>query len=107
MDRLRRRRIQFAGQQLAFRFTTPWELEGKEVAPLREVTPMKVKVEINQTDVDGDYGSVDGICLVCTRCGHDVNVAGIGEASARRGAAMLHEECPMNENNFYDVDHWE
>ena len=67
---------------------------------------MQVDVEILQTDVEGDYAQVDGLCLVCNRCGHEVEVAGTGNASARRGAAMLREECPKGENNYYKADYW-
>jgi hypothetical protein len=67
---------------------------------------MKVSVEIYQTDVEGDYGQVDGLCLSCHRCGHEVEVAGTSSASALRGAVMLREECPYDENNYYDVDYW-
>ena len=67
---------------------------------------MRVNVEIDITDVDGDYGQAEGLCLLCQRCGHEVEVAGLSADSARRGAAMLREECPNGEKNFYDVDHW-
>ena len=68
---------------------------------------MRVDVEIDQADVEGDDGQVEGLCLVCARCGHEVKVAGTTGASARRGAIMLREECPKGESNFYDVDYWE
>lgn len=66
---------------------------------------MKVSVEIDQEELEGDYGGyVDGIHLTCDRCGHEVTVFGTAGASARRGAAMLGEECPNGESNYYDVD---
>jgi riboflavin synthase alpha subunit len=67
---------------------------------------MHVSVDIDQVDVDGDYTSVDGLCLTCSKCGHSVEVFGTSEASAKRGAIMLREQCPNNESNYYDVDHW-
>ena len=67
---------------------------------------MQVNVDIHQTDVEGDHGQVDGLCLVCEKCGHEVEVPGASGASARRGAVMLRDECPRGENNFYDVDYW-
>jgi hypothetical protein len=67
---------------------------------------MRVSVDIEQTDVEGDYGTVDGIRLTCERCGHSVEVAGTSDRSARRGAIMLREECPEGEDNFYDADWW-
>lgn len=71
------------------------------------MTFMRVNVEIHHTDVEGDYAQVDGLCLVCERCGHEVEVAGTTGASARRGAVMLREECPNGEDNFYDVGSWD
>jgi hypothetical protein len=67
---------------------------------------MRVNVAIHHTDVEGDYAQVDGLCLVCERCGHEVKVAGTGSASARRGAIMLRDECPNDEENFYNVGNW-
>jgi hypothetical protein len=67
---------------------------------------MRVSVDIEQADVEGDYGTVDGIRLTCERCGHAVEVAGTSDRSARRGAIMLREECPEGEDNFYDADWW-
>lgn len=68
---------------------------------------MRVSVDIAYADVEGDYGTVDGICLTCERCDHSVEVAGTSDRSARRGAIMLREECPEGEDNYYDVDWWE
>lgn len=67
---------------------------------------MKVEVEISHTDVEGDYGPMDGLCLVCQRCGHHVEVRGTSGASASYGAVLFHKECPNSENNFYDVAYW-
>lgn len=67
---------------------------------------MLVSVDIDQVDVEGDYSSVDGLCVRCSRCGHSVEVFGTGSASARRGAIMLREQCPNDEANYYDVDYW-
>src|SRR5262245_146246 len=68
---------------------------------------MRVHVEIDHTDVETDDGQMEGLYLVCARCGHEVKVAGTTGASARRGAIMLREECPKGESNFYDVEYWE
>jgi hypothetical protein len=84
----------------------PADRPVRPVRPTKPI-PMRVKVEIDHTDIDADYGSVDGLCLVCKRCGYEVGVAGTSGDSARRGAVMLREECPRGENNFYEVDHWE
>jgi len=62
----------------------------------------KVKFEVQYTTLEGDYGDVDGIELICQKCGHSVEVFGEGESSIKRGAATLNEECPSGENNFYE-----
>ena len=67
---------------------------------------MKVSVEVYETTTEGEYGDVPCLDLTCPRCGHSVQVYGSEEASAKRGALMLREECPRGENNFYDIsDH--
>lgn len=65
---------------------------------------MKVDTEWENIDVEGDYGSVDGIRVTCDRCGHSVESGGTGSASFRRCAALLRDECPKGEDNFYIVD---
>lgn len=67
---------------------------------------MRIHADVDYADVDGDYGIVEGLCVTCTRCGHEVEVGGTGEASALRGACMLRDERPRGESNFYLVD-WE
>ena len=67
---------------------------------------MKVSVDIFEEELDGDYGTVAGLCLTCSRCGHSVEVFGVEYVSASRGAVMLRAECPRNEQSFYDVSHW-
>jgi hypothetical protein len=67
---------------------------------------MNVTVDISEEELDGDHGSVPGLRLTCERCGHSVEVFGTHDASARRGAIMLRDECPNGENNYYDVSGW-
>jgi hypothetical protein len=63
-----------------------------------------VRADVEETDMAGDYGPVAGLLVTCSRCGHQVEVFGTSEASARRGAVMLAEECPGRKRNFYEVD---
>jgi hypothetical protein len=65
---------------------------------------MQVNVEIEEDEFDGDHTTVAGLRVTCPRCGHEVEVFGTDERSAKRGAVMLREECPRGESNFYNVD---
>lgn len=68
---------------------------------------MRVEVEIYEDEVESDTGrDIPGLRLTCGRCGYEVAVWGTSDRSAKRGAAMLAEECPQGEKNYYDVDHW-
>ncbi len=62
----------------------------------------RVSFEVCYDTLDGDYGSVDGITATCSKCGHQVEVFGTGEASIRRAAIKLRDECPNGEANFYE-----
>lgn len=59
---------------------------------------------IEEVELEGDHGVVPGLEVVCQRCGHTVKVFGTDEASAKRAAVMLREECPEGEDNFYAID---
>jgi hypothetical protein len=61
----------------------------------------RVRCEVEDIDIEGDYGDVPGVCVRCTRCQHAVEVYGTSGASIRRGLATLREECPGDEDNFY------
>lgn len=63
----------------------------------------KVKFETTHTTLENDYGrEQDGIVVTCSKCGHQVEVFGDDERSIKRGAATLNDECPLEENNFYE-----
>jgi hypothetical protein len=62
----------------------------------------RVLFTIEEEELDGDYGvCVPGLIVTCSRCGHSVEVFGTEEASVKRGAVMLREECPRGDKNFY------
>ncbi len=64
---------------------------------------MKIYLSFEEVTLDGDYGPVDGLIATCTNCGHEVEVFGTEESSVERAAALMREECPKNEKNFYDI----
>jgi hypothetical protein len=63
----------------------------------------RVSTTIQYVDLDGDYGSVDGVQVSCDRCGHYEESFGTGDGSLKRCALLLRENCPQGENNYYDV----
>lgn len=62
---------------------------------------MRVPIDISEEDLDGDYGTIPGLVITCTRRRHSVEVFGTEDNSVKRGAVMLREECPFDEDNFY------
>jgi hypothetical protein len=64
---------------------------------------MRVEIDISEEEMDGDYGAVRGLIITCTRCRHSVEVFGTKENSVKRGAVMLRDECPFDEDNCYSA----
>lgn len=62
---------------------------------------MRVECAVDEIELDGDYGTVAGLCVTCGRCGHSVEVFGTSDRSVRAGLVMLREQCPEGESNFY------
>jgi hypothetical protein len=67
---------------------------------------MKIEVDIIEDEVDFDGRFVEGLIIICRKCGHAVHVAGRSSSSARRAAADMRSECPEQLNNFYDAGWW-
>ena len=65
---------------------------------------MQVDVEISYADLEGERRPVPGVVARCTRCDHTVESFGTSGRSIRRCLALLREECPMDEENFYVAD---
>jgi hypothetical protein len=61
----------------------------------------RVLCEVEETELDGDYSTVEGVCATCSRCGHETESYGTTDASVKRCLAMLRDECPNGERNFY------
>jgi len=60
-----------------------------------------VPCDIEEVELEGDYGVVDGVRAHCTRCGHQTESFGRGENSKTRCLALMREECPNAEHNYY------
>ncbi len=63
---------------------------------------MNVPCSIDETTLDGDYGEVEGVCAECSRCSHTTESFGTGDASRRRCLALMRDECPNGEANYYE-----
>ena len=63
---------------------------------------MKVRCDVAPVELEGDYVAVvEGVCATCSRCGHETESYGTTDASVRRCLALLHDECPNHEDNYY------
>jgi hypothetical protein len=62
---------------------------------------VRVLADVEQTEMEGEYGPVDGMCATCRRCGYQTESFGTSEGSINRCLALMREECPEGENNFY------
>lgn len=66
---------------------------------------MKVDCEVEETELEGENGrDIAGVCVTCSRCGHETESYGTGLASIRRCLVLLREECPNGESNFYEAE---
>jgi len=62
----------------------------------------KVECEIDYTtDENDDNRKVDCVIVTCLKCGHETRSWGHGDACVKRCMAVMNEECPESENNFY------
>ena len=71
---------------------------------LLEGFPMKVSCSVEEVELDGGYGLVPGIEVECQRCNHITESFGTSERSVKRCLALMREECPEDESNFYVAD---
>jgi hypothetical protein len=61
----------------------------------------RVPCVVEAVELEGDYRPVEGVEAACTRCGHVTESFGTSDASIRRCLALMREECPRNEQNYY------
>lgn len=65
----------------------------------------RVEVGIDETILTNDDGNdVEGICATCSLCGHQTESYGTSEKSVKRCLALMREECPEEQANFYVED---
>lgn len=65
----------------------------------------RVQCKVEETDLENDDGrEVEGVIVTCLECGHQTESFGTSERSIKRCLALMCEECPEGENNFYVAD---
>lgn len=64
----------------------------------------RIRVTCEETMLQGDYKEISGIIATCSHCGHTVEVFGTSDASYKRAAVTMREECPKEMRNFYEVE---
>lgn len=62
---------------------------------------MRIPCDIDEVELDGDYGPIDGVQAACLRCGHVTESFGTSDDSRKRCLVLMREECPRRENHFY------
>ena len=63
---------------------------------------MEVEVDIKEVEIENEDGrEQEGVCATCSLCDHETESFGTGDASRRRCLALMREECPMGESNYY------
>lgn len=62
----------------------------------------QVNCTVEEVDAPGSSGKpVRSVCATCTRCGHQVSSFGTHEKSIKRCLAVMSNECPRGERNYY------
>jgi hypothetical protein len=65
---------------------------------------MEVRCAVNYIELESNHGMIDSVSVTCSECGHETESYGTGAASVRRCLALLREECPREESNYYLAD---
>ena len=62
----------------------------------------RVTCSVEETEVENDSGrEIEGVRATCSKCGHETESGGVSDDSIRRCLALMREECPLGEKNFY------
>ena len=64
------------------------------------------RVECSVDYCDRSFDEPPYVVATCSRCGHETKSFGHREASVIRALALLREECPEGQENFYVTDDW-
>jgi len=63
---------------------------------------MRIQCYTEEYDLENDYGNfVPGVKVTCNSCHHITETFGTGEGSIKRCLALMREECPNSQKNYY------
>jgi hypothetical protein len=68
----------------------------------RTVTASIETVMLESTNHYGETMEVPSVQATCSQCDHQTESYGTGGDSRRRCLALLRDECPMGERNWYE-----
>lgn len=61
-----------------------------------------MQCEVEEVERENDRGMlIAAVTAECSRCGHKTEAFGTSRKSVLRCLALMREECPKNESNFY------
>lgn len=64
----------------------------------------RISCSLSHTTTYNEKGiAVDSVAVECSRCGKTATAYGESEASIKRCLVTLRQDCPRNENNYYEV----
>lgn len=61
----------------------------------------RVDCDVEYDDIEDGEKTLPGVRLTCTLCDHETESFGDSGRSIRRCLALMRDECPNNEDNFY------
>lgn len=64
-----------------------------------------IACELEYTTLENDDGRyIESVELTCSECGHKTTSFGVGDRSVKRCLALMREECPEGQRNFYEAE---
>jgi hypothetical protein len=66
-----------------------------------------VAIQTTTIEQESPYGEpidAPGVRATCSECGHETTSFGTGHDSRKRCLALLRDECPMGESNWYEEE---
>lgn len=65
----------------------------------------RMECEVEYAQLTNDEGrEVPGVIVTCTGCDHSTESYGQSERSVRRCLALMRDECPEGQENYYVAD---